>query len=174
MNSRGECIVVNRKRNYPGGTSDTGAIPDSVFANNYGCKKLLRFKHLKGIGHADEVIKFMSDDIVVTDTPEYVQDLEKAGYTVHLLPEPDRSYETYVNSLIVNDVLYVPVFGEDGDQKAIDVYNNLNLGLKVVTIPTGDLATQGQGGIHCITMNYPQVPLQEVVENLGGSLYSGK
>ena len=41
-NSRGECIVVNRKKSYPGGVSDTGAIPDAIFKNHYGCKKLIR------------------------------------------------------------------------------------------------------------------------------------
>lgn len=169
-NSRGECIVVNRKKAYPGGVSDTAAIPDSVFANKYGCKSLLRFKHLKGIGHADEVIKFMSDDIVVTDTHQYVQKLEDAGYTVHLLPEPDRNYETYANSLQVNDTLFVPVFGESGDKKAIEVYESLNLGLKIVPIPSRRLATQGQGGIHCITMNYPKVPLQKLASDLGGKI----
>lgn len=170
VNGRGECIVVNRNKAYPGGTSDTASIPDSVFTNKYGCTKLLRFKHLKGIGHADEVIKFMSDDIIVTDTQEYVQTLTDAGYTVHLLPEPDKNYETYINSLIVNGVLYVPTFGESGDQIAIDMYKDLNLGFKVVPVPSRQLATQGQGGIHCITMNYPLVPLKKIAEELGGKI----
>jgi hypothetical protein len=88
-NSRGDCLVVNRKKAYVGGVSDTAAIPDDVFKSLYGCKTLIRFKHLKGIGHADEVVKFMSDDIVFTDTPEYVAQLEKAGFQVVLLPEAD-------------------------------------------------------------------------------------
>lgn len=162
-NSRGECIVVNRRKAYPGGVSDTGAIPDSIFYNQYGCTQLTRLKHLKGIGHADEVVKFMTDDIVVTDTPEYVEILEDLGYDVHLLPEPDRRFETYANSLQVNDVLFVPVFGESHDKKAVEVYENLNLGLQIVTIPTRNLATRGQGGIHCITMNYPPMPMGEIL-----------
>ncbi len=168
-NARGECIVVNRRRSYPGGISDTAAIPDSVFRNQYGCNKLIRFKHLKGIGHSDEVVKFMTDDIVVTDTHEYVAELEEAGYEVHMLPEPDRRFETYVNSLQVNDVLFVPVFGESGDSKAIEVYESLNLGLEIVPINTRNLATRGQGGIHCITMNYPPAPLAQIVRSVGGT-----
>ncbi len=169
-NARGECIVVNRRRSYPGGTSDTGAIPDSVFTNQYGCKKLTRLRHLKGIGHADEVVKFMTDDIIVTDTHEYVEKLESIGYTVVMLPEPDLNYETYVNSLQVNDTLFVPSFGETGDQRAVEIFESLGLGLKIVTAPTRQLATRGQGGIHCITMNYPPVPLGDIVRSMNATL----
>lgn len=170
-NSRGECLVVNRKKSYPGGVSDTAAIPDAIFRDQYGCKKLTRFKHLKGIGHADEVIKFMSDDVVVTDTEEYIETLEGLGYEVHLLPEPNQKYETYVNSLQVNDVLFVPSFDEDGDKKAVDVYQAINPNLKIITIPTADLATGGQGGIHCITMGYPPVPMQPLFHSMGAKLH---
>jgi agmatine/peptidylarginine deiminase len=165
-NSRGECLVVNRKRSYPGGFSDTAAIPDAIFKNQYGCNKLTRLKHLKGIGHADEVVKFMSDDIIVTDTPAYAEILKDQGYQVYMLPEALRDYETYANSLLVNDVLFVPSFGEVGDQKAVDVFKSLNLGLKIVSIPTRSLATGGQGGIHCVTMNYPNVPIHQIISNL--------
>lgn len=169
-NSKGDCLVVNRNRSYPGGVSDTGSIPDSVFTNLYGCKTLTRFKHLKGIGHADEVVKFMTDDIVLTDTEEYVDALKKAGFTVVLLPEPDYDYETYINSLIVNDVIYIPIFGESNDKKAVDIYKNLNLGYKIVTVNSRQLSTQGQGSIHCITMNYPPMPVSELVETFNATL----
>ncbi len=171
-NSRGECLVVNRRKSYPGGTSDTAAIPDSIFRDHYGCKKLTRFRHLKGIGHIDEVVKFMGDDVVVTDTPEYVDTLKSLGYEVHLLPEPDQNYETYVNSLIVNDVIYVPTFNEQHDQTAIDLYKKIRPDLKIVPILSKQLATRGQGGIHCITMNYPQQPLKELIEKLGARMIS--
>ncbi|MCB9072707.1 MAG: agmatine deiminase family protein [Bdellovibrionaceae bacterium] len=167
-NGRGDCLAVMRKKAYPGGVSDTAAIPDDVFKNIYGCKTLTRLKHLKGIGHADEVVKFMSDTVVVTDTQEYVATLEKAGFTVYMLPEAKVDYETYANSLIVNDVVFVPTFSESGDQKAVDLYTKL--GFKVVTIPTGELAVQGQGGIHCITMNYPPIPFQNIVSAMNAKV----
>lgn len=169
-NSKGDCLVVNRKRSYPGGVSDTAAIPDNIFESKYGCKTLTRFKHLKGIGHADEVVKFMTDDIVLTDTAEYVETLENAGFTVYLLPEPDYAYETYINSLIVNNVIYVPVFGESGDQKALETYESLNLGYKIVPINSRKLSTQGQGSIHCITMNYPLMSLNDIIRDLNGTI----
>jgi len=166
VNSIGDCLVVNRKKSYPGGVSDTAAIPDDIFKKQYGCKTLTRFKHLKGIGHSDEVVKFMTDKIVITDTEEYVDTLKKAGFTVHLFPEADLAYETYINSLIVNDVLFVPVFGEKNDQKALDMYKDLNLGYKIVPIDSRDISTQGWGSIHCITMNYPPAPLKMIVDAL--------
>jgi agmatine/peptidylarginine deiminase len=163
-NSRGDCLMVNRKRNYPGGTSDTASIPDDIFKTKYGCKTITRFKHLKGIGHADEVVKFMSDDVVFTDTPEYKAILEQKGFTVYLLPEADRDFETYINSLIVNDTVFVPTFGESHDQQVMDTYKSL--GFKVVGINTRALATGGQGGIHCLSMNYPVAPLKNIAHLL--------
>lgn len=162
VNGLGDCIVVNRKASYPGGVSDTAAIPDTIFRDKYGCKTLTRLQHLKGIGHADEVVKFMSDSVVVTDTEAYASILRNKGFTVVMLPEPQVEYETYVNALQVNDVLFVPTFGETGDQEAINTYKSVNPALKIVTIPTQELATQGQGGIHCITMNYPPAPLNAI------------
>ncbi len=165
-NSKGDCLVVNRNRSYPGGVSDTGSIPDALFEIEYGCKTLTRFKHLKGIGHSDEVVKFIRDDIVLTDTEEYVETLEQAGFKVILLPEPDRNYETYINSLIVNDTIFVPIFGESNDKKALQIYKDLELGYKIVPIKSRQLSTRGQGSIHCITMNYPPIDLQEVTRAL--------
>lgn len=169
-NSLGDCIVVNRKRSYPGGVSDTAAIPNSIFENLYGCQNLIRLPHLKGIGHSDEVVKFMTDNIVITDTEDYVERLEAEGFEVYLMPEPDRNYETYINALLVNKVLYVPVFGERNDQKALDIYEGLNLGLKIVPINSRTLSTRGQGSIHCITMNYPDMPEEEIEEVLKGKI----
>lgn len=163
-NSRGDCIMVNRKKSYIGGTSDTAKIPDDIFKSKYGCSTITRLKHLKGIGHADEVVKFMSDDVVITDTPEYKTILEQKGFTVLMVPEADLNYETYINSLIVNDTVFVPVFGEKNDQAVLDLYKGL--GFKTVAINTRRLATQGQGGVHCITMNYPPAPLKNVAAAL--------
>src|SRR5690606_28624226 len=81
-NALGDCLVVNRRASYPGGDSDTAAIPDEIFRNKYGCTRLIRFRHIKGIGHSDEVVKFISDKIVLTDTRAYVPTLEAAGFTV--------------------------------------------------------------------------------------------
>lgn len=169
-NSKGDCIVVNRRRRYPYGVSDTAAIPDQVFLQSYGCTNLIRLEHLKGIGHSDEVTKFINDNTVLTDTKEYKEILESHGFTVHMLPEPDRNYETYANSLIVNNTVYVPVFNQRSDEEALRVYEDLMPGYTIIPVESSELATGGQGGIHCITMNYPAYPLKDLADVFGGEI----
>jgi len=169
-NSLGDCIVVNRNRRYPFGTSDTAAIPDEVFEANYGCSNLIRLEHIKGIGHADEVVKFLDDTTIVTDTEAYIETLEAEGFDVHLLPEPRTEFGTYVNSLIVNDVIYVPSYEESFDQEAVDTYQNLLPFHDIVQIESSELSSNGQGGIHCITMTYPPYELEDLSDVLGGAV----
>lgn len=156
-NSKGDCLVVNKPQ--------TAQIPDSIFETHYGCKKLLRFPFVKGIGHADESLKFVSDNVVLTDEESYVSKLEDEGYTVKKLPRPNNPYETYVNSLIVNGVVYVPIFGQSTDEAALDVYRDLGF-TQVIGINTVSLSNNGAGSLHCITMTYPDVPFQELIEAL--------
>lgn len=160
-NSKNECLIVNKRA--------TQQIPNSIFRDHYGCKVLTRLPHVKGIGHADESVKFIDDQTVLTDEKSYVSLLEDKGYTVVMLPRPDREYETYVNSLIVNGVVYVPVFNEKNDEKALDVYRQFGFN-KVIGLNSTKLSNEGMGSLHCITMTYPQVPLNELVHALGGSL----
>lgn len=79
-NSKGDCLVIDNERVLNMG--------DTVFSQYYGCQRLFRFEHKHGIGHADEVFKFLSDDVVVTSDAEYAQILRKNGFTVEMLPEP--------------------------------------------------------------------------------------
>ena len=169
-NSVGDCIVVNRRRRYPFGTSDTAAIPDEVFERSYGCTNLIRLEHIKGIGHADEVVKFLDNNTIVTDTEAYVERLEAQGFDVHLLPEPRTPYGTYVNSLIVNDIIYMPIFEESGDQESFDTYQRLLPNHTIVPIESSRLSSNGQGGVHCITMTYPPYELKDLAQTLGGVL----
>ncbi|NDG28131.1 MAG: hypothetical protein EB120_13275, partial [Proteobacteria bacterium] len=85
---RGNCLIVNK--------TATAAIPDSVFHEIYGCKKLVRLKHVAGIGHADERVKFINEKTILTDTPSYVSTLSQLGYEVVVLPKPQNGkYRTY-------------------------------------------------------------------------------
>lgn len=156
-NSRGECIVVDNSR--------VMKIPDSIFNQKYGCQSVLRLPHIKGIGHIDESVKFIDDTTVITDDEGYRQELLKKGYTVVKMPRPKNQYETYVNSLIVNGVAFVPTFNQAKDLQAIRIYESF--GLKVVPMDSIALSNDGLGSIHCITMAYPPVPMQTVIESLG-------
>lgn len=158
VNDIGDCISILNDQ--------ATEIPDSAFTTYYGCKKVIRLPFVKGIGHADESVKFIGSKIVLTDTPQYVQVLQQNGYEVRMLPRPARSYETYVNSLLVNGTVYVPIFNESNDQTALNVYKAA--GLNVVGIPTEELSNDGLGSLHCITMTYPKVPFQDLLRALGG------
>lgn len=151
--SKGNCVIVNKLA--------TAFIPDSIFHTLYGCQRILRLRHLAGIGHADERVKFIDENLVLTDTEEYVADLQSLGYEVRLLPKPQEGpYRTYVNSLSINDSIFVPVFSEDNDAQALQVYEGT--GKKVFPLNSAWLSDQGNGSIHCITMTYPPMPEQEL------------
>jgi agmatine/peptidylarginine deiminase len=150
--AKGNCIIVNKLA--------TAFIPDTIFTSLYGCKKVVRFKHLAGIGHADERVKFINDNLVLTDTESYIPELQSLGYDVRLLPKPEKGeFRTYVNSLSINDSLFVPIFNEPNDQLAIEVYRGT--GKKIIPLDSAFLSDRGYGSIHCITMTYPPMPKEE-------------
>lgn len=154
-NRRGDCIVV--KDNF------ANLMEDSVFENSFACRKILRLPFVSGIGHADEVVKFLADDLVLTDHPEWISRFQDMGLRAVALPKaklPDElarrgvmPQRSYVNSLLINGTVFVPVFGLDTDDEALAVYRAQ--GLKVVAIPSAYVADYGGGALHCLTMTYP-------------------
>ena len=144
-------------------------MPDGLFKDHYGCQELTRLPFLKGIGHADESVKFVSDFEVLTDEPRYVETLEAKGYKVTLLPRPNRKFETYVNSLIINGVVYVPIFDQSQDEEALEVYRQAGFE-KVIGINSERLSNDGKGSIHCITMTYPPVEMKQLLDMVGGKI----
>ena len=157
-NANGNCVVVDNVR--------AELIPDEDFAEKYGCKTVLRFPHLKGIGHIDEAVKFIDEDTVLTDTPQYVQGLKDAGFEVIMLPQPENHYETYANAILVNGVAFVPTFDQPTDYEAVRIYESM--GYKVVALPSIELSNDGLGSLHCITMTYPPVEFTELLKRTGG------
>ncbi|NBX77550.1 MAG: hypothetical protein EBQ92_13440 [Proteobacteria bacterium] len=150
---KGNCVIVNKR--------PTAEIPDSVFTDVYGCKKVVRLKHVSGIGHADERVKFINSSTVLTDTPSYVPQLSSLGYEVRVLPAPQGGrFRTYVNSLSIENKIFVPVFNEDNDEEALAVYKSF--GLDVIPLDTEEISDKGNGSIHCITMTYPQMEMSEL------------
>jgi len=156
-NAAGDCIMVNHGYHTQ--------IPDSVFVGQYGCRQMIRLPFVDGIGHIDEHVRFVSEKVVVTDLKEYQDILQGKGFTVHMLPKPSGPYETYVNSLLMNDQIIVPVFGRSSDAQALAVYERL--GLKASGADSRSLSNQGQGSVHCITMTYPPAPMTKLLEALG-------
>ena len=156
-NDLGHCILVNNRSH--------SKIPDTIFETMYGCKRVQRLKHLSGIGHIDEHVRFISQDTVLSDLPEYKTELEAAGLKVIMLPRPQSDLETYVNSLIVNGVAVVPTYGQSTDKAALDIYSQA--GFKAVSADSSSLSNDGEGSVHCITMTYPPVPFAKMLKILG-------
>ena len=156
-NTRGDCVIVNNKYH--------AKIPDEIFNGYYGCKQLIRLPFIDGIGHVDERARFINDTTLVTDTPSYKDILAGKGFTVQLLPRPSQYYETYVNSLIMDGKVVVPVFNEATDAQALAVYESL--GLKASGGDSISLSNDGYGSVHCITMTYPKVPMADLLKSLG-------
>ena len=156
-NTKGDCVIVNNDRH--------AKIPNEIFAGYYGCKQLIRLPFIDGIGHVDERARFINDTTLVTDTPSYKDTLTGKGFTVHMLPRASRPFETYVNSLIMNGKVVVPVFKQATDAAALAVYEGL--GLKAAGGDSVSLSNTGQGSVHCITMTYPKVPMADLLKSMG-------
>ena len=158
VNDEGVCVMVDNDRAID--------IPDSIFSDTYGCKDLIRLPYEKGIGHVDESVRFLTSKIVLTDSPTYAMRLRQFGLDVRMLPRPRRHYETYVNALLVNGTVFVPVYNQPNQQEVLDAY--AAAGMKVFPIETSTLSNDGWGSLHCITMTYPKVPFAKLLDMLGG------
>ncbi len=157
-NDQGDCLMVNNDLSE--------SIPDALFKQTYGCTRLIRLPFEKGIGHVDESVRFLGSNSVVTDSAKYEALLAAKGYNVRMLPRPQNRLETYVNSLLVNGTVFVPIYNQAKDELALDVYRSY--GLNVVGIATNELSNTGMGSLHCITMTYPKVPFQALLKAING------
>lgn len=152
--TKGQCFMI-RNTNLPS---------DAVFKDYYGCTKIVKLTKRAGIGHIDERIKFLSDKEAITDTKEYVEVLEDHGFNVRLVPRPRGVYATYVNSLLVNGTVFLPVFGQTTDDEVQEIYESY--GFKVVPVPSSYLSENGLGSVHCITMSYPLIDEDKLLEEI--------
>jgi hypothetical protein len=103
--------------------------------------------------------------LILTNTPEYVNDFKSWGYDVVLLPGVPNSYRTYVNSLVVGKTVFMPTYGISTDAQAQKVYEGL--GYKVIGIPSNTLSDDMHGSVHCQTMAYPAIDEHQLFEALG-------
>lgn len=153
---KGNCFTVLSPRMFDTKIEDLRAA--------YGCRNVKAFKHLKGIGDIDEVIKPLGNGKVLTNTTEYATELKQMGYQPIMLPEIPRSYRTYANSLIVGKTVFMPIYGMTTDEQAKRVYESL--GYKVVGIPSNTLSDHYRGSVHCQVMAYPNMNKRKLFQAL--------
>ncbi len=60
-------------------------------------------------------------------------------------------YRTYTNSIIINDLVLVPVFGVSDDAIALDTYRQAMPGYNIVGINCDELILSAAGALHCMT-----------------------
>lgn len=152
----GNCFVNNSQRLY--GTSV------DIIKTAHGCKTITALPWVSGIGDVDEVIKLLPHKNALTNSAQLQTILESKGYTVTMLPDAG-GYRTYANSLILGNTVFMPSYGTAQDDQAESIYERF--GYKVVKIDSRDISDNGHGSVHCITMAYPEVGMQQLLQSIG-------
>ncbi|MCF7912783.1 MAG: agmatine deiminase family protein [Candidatus Cloacimonetes bacterium] len=80
---------------------------------------------------------------------------------------------TYTNSLIINDIVLVPVYGFDSDAVALEVYESILPDHEIIGINSADII-EWWGAVHCVAqLHYgenPLIILHDVVTDMDGSI----
>jgi agmatine deiminase len=128
-------------------------------------------------GHVDMLARFASADTIVylkcsDKNDEHYDELNKMEDQLHsfrradgkpyrLMPLPmcearfnekgERLPASYANFLIANRALLYPVYGDENDKTAGELFKKLFTGREIIPIPCSELIKQG-GSLHCSTM----------------------
>lgn len=90
--------------------------------------------------------------------PVYLTDYERAGLEsvngFGIREEHERLAASYVNFYISNGNIVMPGFGDDNDEKAKNIIQNIFTDREVIQIYSRDILIGG-GNIHCITQQIP-------------------
>ena len=157
---------------------------DRILHDFFGCERLILVPRLLGeaTGHVDLIAKFLDEDTVLVGETEagtrWHSEFEQAcellagcessrgrPYEVIRVPcPPNRDQEAgvwgYVNSLIVNSKVIVPVFGVAEDEQALGIYRTA---LPQKTVVGIDFRVFPLGSVHCQTKDLP-APFRERLE----------
>ena len=131
-------------------------------------------------GHIDDITRFLNKNTILTMLSEDTEDVNHAAlfenyeilqksvseleepFHIVTLPLPKTRIEgttvdgseyvpaSYANFYIANGVVLVPLYDEQYDQQALDLFEEFFPDRDIVGIPCADLVW-GQGSIHCIT-----------------------
>lgn len=175
-----EQCLLNRNRNPSIGKDEI----EGYLREYLGVRKVIWLK--EGIagddtdGHVDDIARFIDPNTVLCafeDDPEdenflplkqnyeqLCQETDQDGRPLKVikLPMPGiigeehRLPASYANFYIGNEVVMVPVFGHDNDQKALLIIQDAFPDRKVVGINCREMV-HGLGTVHCISQQQPKV-----------------
>lgn len=145
-----------------------------IFAQNHGAVNhhAVKSQHNDYWGHIDMQIKLLNDTTIIIATcdsnlPNY-DSLEANYQYLKTLTAPNgrpyhiekikhaENWKTYVNSLIINNKVLVPIYNSHLDTVALNVYNRLMPDKEIIGINCNPIINW-EGAIHCITMQIPDV-----------------
>ena len=149
---------------------------DSILANYMNIHEIYTFSALSSDywGHLDMQVKLLNDTTFIISTVDEwhndhqilennyqtllnIDHPEGKEYSIHKIPKAEN-WKTYINSLIVNDAVLVPIYNDERDSLALATYENLMPGKEVIGIDCNAMIGW-EGAIHCITNQLP--PFQQ-------------
>jgi agmatine deiminase len=158
---------------------------ESVLRNYLGVRKVIWLERgIQGDdtdGHVDTFVRFAPGGVLLVaeerrkESPNYavlkevheilgawIRETGPDSYSMVKVPMPSpvkvlgvQVPATYLNFLVTNRHVIVPVFGQPEDEEAVQRIAEAFEGREVVTVRSDELF-YGLGGIHCVTLEVPE------------------
>ena len=172
---------------------------EQYFLDYFGVHKVIVTPHLinDGTGHIDMFVKLINDSTVIVGEYEnqsagypgnydicnqvasqLANETNGAGRPFNIIRMPMPSYNngityTYINSLIVNNKVLVPIYGIStefaNDDSVLALYETIMPGVEAVGFDCNQIIP-ANGAIHCIAMKVPALPETITCDNLMGDV----
>lgn len=143
----------------------------SMLQRYFGCDATVFVPYLEGegTGHVDMYVSITSSHEAIVGSYRDDEDpanahrtnvaakrLEKAGFTVRRMPMPtnyDGQFRTHVNALVVNDIVFMPVYEADTTKQAeaLATFHEAYPNRDIIPIDASALIRLG-GAIHCAAL----------------------
>jgi agmatine/peptidylarginine deiminase len=172
---------------------------EQYFLDYFGVHKVIVTPHLinDGTGHIDMFVKLINDSTIIVGEYEnqsagypgnydicnqvasqLANETNGAGRPFNIVRMPMPSFNngityTYINSLIVNNKVLVPIYGIStefaNDDSVLALYETIMPGVEAVGFDCNQIIP-ANGAIHCIAMKVPALPETIACGNLMGDV----
>lgn len=172
---------------------------EQYFLDYFGVHKVIVTPHLinDGTGHIDMFVKIINDSTIIVGEYEnqsagypgnydicnqvasqLANETNGAGRPFNIVRMPMPSFNngityTYINSLIVNNKVLVPIYGIStefaNDDSVLALYETIMPGVEAVGFDCNQIIP-ANGAIHCIAMKVPALPETIACGNLMGDV----